>query len=299
MHITGKSKIFSALAVCLLIVLTVLTNFLAQNTQPASSPTPSPSPSASASPSPRRTPSPTPLPGAQNFHQWGSITVFNGLPSDSVRAIAQTLDGVMWFGTDNGLARFDGRRVQNFSLGEADSNRILDLKTAAAGHLWIGTEKGAFIYSDGKFLPIEGTQNLGVTAVLLGQEIYLGTDTGHVLRVKPGEGGAFIVESMYPNAILSSEGTPLRITSLIEKDDNLLAGTSGRGVFVVENDSVRELPATPRPLFVNSIANGDNDALWLGTDAAKGLSGIYQIDDGSRTTRITAPTANVLALESN
>lgn len=299
MHITGKSKIFSALAVCLLIVLTVLTNFLAQNTQPASSPTPSPSPSVSPSPSPRRTPSPTPLPGAQNFHQWGSITVFNGLPSDSVRAIAQTLDGVMWFGTDNGLARFDGRRVQNFSLGEADSNRILDLKTAAAGHLWIGTEKGAFIYSDGKFLPIEGTQNLGVTAVLLGQEIYLGTDTGHVLRVKPGEGGAFIVESMYPNAILSSEGTPLRITSLIEKDDNLLAGTSGRGVFVVENDSVRELPATPRPLFVNSIANGDNDALWLGTDAAKGLSGIYQIDDGSRTTRITAPTANVLALESN
>src|SRR5437868_2332574 len=50
-----------------------------------------------------------PSPLGQNFHQWGAVTLFNGLPSDSVRVVAQTPDGILWFGTDNGLARFDGR----------------------------------------------------------------------------------------------------------------------------------------------------------------------------------------------
>src|SRR5690242_5432635 len=72
-------------------------------------------------------------PVAQNFHQWGSVTIFNGLPSDSVRAIAQTPDGILWFGTDNGLARFDGRRVQTVSLPDTTSNKILALKLAADG----------------------------------------------------------------------------------------------------------------------------------------------------------------------
>ena len=39
----------------------------------------------------------------------------------------------MWFGTDNGLAQFDGRRIQTFTLGNADSNRILVLKTSPTG----------------------------------------------------------------------------------------------------------------------------------------------------------------------
>src|ERR1700674_4663399 len=32
----------------------------------------------------------------------------HGLPQDTVRAIAQTDDGYLWLGTDEGLARFDG-----------------------------------------------------------------------------------------------------------------------------------------------------------------------------------------------
>src|SRR4029078_13639552 len=112
------SKLISFIAAGLLVAGSLISAFVAKN--PHVSPTPLPDATVSPSPSPTRSASPTPLPGAQNFHQWGSITVFNGLPSDSVSAIAQTPDGVMWFGTDNGLARFDGRRIQNFSLGESD-----------------------------------------------------------------------------------------------------------------------------------------------------------------------------------
>jgi signal transduction histidine kinase/ligand-binding sensor domain-containing protein len=292
MSVSGYPKIFSALAVCFLLIAPVLAHFL-----PQPSPTQSPlaSPSASPTPSPRPTPSPTPLPGAQNFHQWGSITLFNGLPSDSVRTIAQSPDGVMWFGTDNGLARFDGRRIQNFSFGGSEANRVLALKTASTGELWIGTQKGAFVYSENRFQPIEGTEGVGISTILLGDENFLGTDAGLVLRVKADES----VPLLFPNPILNTDGNPLGITSLIKKDGQLLAGTSGRGVLMVQDGSVSELSTTPRVEFVNSLAVNADGKLWFGSDAKKGISGIYSIDDRSRAERITAPTANVLALEAN
>ena len=61
----------------------------------------------------------------------------------------------MWFGTDNGLARFDGRRVQNFTLGDGDSNRILAMKTDPHGRIWIGTQKARL------FLAKSGRDHIG------------------------------------------------------------------------------------------------------------------------------------------
>ena len=299
MRVPIYPKIFSALAVCFVLIAAVLTNFLAQNSQPSPTPSPQPSPSASATPSPARSPSPTPLPGAQNFHQWGSITLFNGLPSDSVRAISQTLDGVMWFGTDNGLARFDGRRIQNFSLGSPDADRVLALKTMPSGELWIGTRTGAFVHSESKFIPVEGTQDVGVTTIFLGQEIFLGTDTGLVLRVKQNESGTLAAEKVFAGPVRADDGNPLSITSLIENEGKLFAGTAGRGVFVLKDGGISEFPTAPRPIFVNSLAQSQTGKLWLGTDAAKGLSGVYGVENGSKAERVAAPTSNVTALETN
>src|SRR2546430_17385155 len=102
---------------------------------PASSqvaePTPSPSPSPSPTPSP--SPSPTPITG---LHQWGAVTLFHGLPSDRVHAIAQGRDGAMWFGTETGLAKFDGRRTQTMTEGGLPAGRILALQSDKDRALW-------------------------------------------------------------------------------------------------------------------------------------------------------------------
>src|SRR5688500_5695853 len=125
------------LATCLL-----LSAFCLLSPWPASTqePQPSPSPSPSPSPTPAPSPSPTPVTG---LHQWGAVTLFHGLPSDRVLAIAQGLDGAMWFGTDAGLAKLEGRRTQAISHPNLPSGRVLALKTDHAGVLWIGTESGA------------------------------------------------------------------------------------------------------------------------------------------------------------
>ncbi|HVF31165.1 MAG TPA: two-component regulator propeller domain-containing protein, partial [Pyrinomonadaceae bacterium] len=292
-----RTKILSALPLILFVVASLL---LAQDPSPSPSPSPSalPSPSPSASPSPTRTPSPTPLPGAQNFHQWGSVTVFNGLPSDSVRAIAQTPDGVMWFGTDNGLARFDGRRVQNFLPGDVESNGIRALVTDVNGYLWIGTENGAFLYSDNRFQAIEGTAGVGITAINANPEVYLASDAGMVFRVEIAALPAPVARQFFPEPIRGADGTPVAITSLVKVKEKLIAGTSGRGLFVLTDGSAAVLNMPTVPAGVSALERGYGDKMWIGTEAARGVGGLYS-SDGVKAQRIVVPTAKVAALEEN
>jgi signal transduction histidine kinase/ligand-binding sensor domain-containing protein len=77
----------------------------------------------------------------------------HGLPQDTVRAIAQTKDGYLWIGTDEGLAQFDGYDfvVFNKENGALPSNSVGALWAAKDGSLWIGTLGGLTRYHNGKF----------------------------------------------------------------------------------------------------------------------------------------------------
>ncbi len=76
-----------------------------------------------------------------------------GLPQNTISAIAQTADGYLWLGTDEGLARFDGYEFVVFSrdAGKLPSNSILALVAAPDGTLWIGTPSGLTEYRKGTF----------------------------------------------------------------------------------------------------------------------------------------------------
>ena len=76
-----------------------------------------------------------------------------GLPQDAVRAIAQTTDGYLWVGTDEGLARFDGYEFVFFNRerGAPASNSISALAAGKDGSLWIGSRSGLTRYRDGQF----------------------------------------------------------------------------------------------------------------------------------------------------
>lgn len=42
------------------------------------------------------------------------LTMQNGLADNTVSCIHKDRDGFMWFGTDNGLSRYDGKNIKNF-----------------------------------------------------------------------------------------------------------------------------------------------------------------------------------------
>lgn len=91
-----------------------------------------------------------------------TFNVRDGLPSQSVSSIAQDSDGLIWVGTWNGLAFYDGYRFYNFRSSERNgllsSNRILELQPDNAGNVWFTTyDHRAYILdtSDSKFVPLE------------------------------------------------------------------------------------------------------------------------------------------------
>jgi ligand-binding sensor domain-containing protein len=83
--------------------------------------------------------------------QW---TTVDGLPQNSVNAVAQTPDGYIWVGTFGGLARFDGIRFEPAERIDGAGHhvdRVLALAVAPDSSLWIGTENGLLQYRAGRF----------------------------------------------------------------------------------------------------------------------------------------------------
>src|SRR4051812_11148988 len=93
--------------------------------------------------------------GAITQYALSCWTTDQGLPQSSVNAIAQTKDGYLWFGTQEGLARFDGARFTIFDKRNTPAlatHHINTLLVAQDGSLWIGRAGGLTRYKDGRFI---------------------------------------------------------------------------------------------------------------------------------------------------
>ncbi|HUH33350.1 MAG TPA: two-component regulator propeller domain-containing protein, partial [Daejeonella sp.] len=75
------------------------------------------------------------------------LTAANGLSQSSVRCILKDRFGFLWFGTRDGLNRYDGYKFKIYrrdpkNPGSLPSNHILNLYEDKAGVLWVGTITG-------------------------------------------------------------------------------------------------------------------------------------------------------------
>ncbi len=84
----------------------------------------------------------------RDITQYGfrQFTLIDGLPQSTVQAITQTTDGFMWFGTQDGLARFNGQQFLRFS---DMSLNIIDMQADSQGGIWIATHGRGLIYFKG------------------------------------------------------------------------------------------------------------------------------------------------------
>ncbi len=102
---------------------------------------------------------------AQSKYQ---LSFIKGLPNNHIRASAQTADGFLWLGSENGLFRYNGYQFETFNDVAKGATRLTSAQInslLADGHLlWIGTADG---------LNCLNTQTGGVTTWLTGQKIYI------------------------------------------------------------------------------------------------------------------------------
>lgn len=79
----------------------------------------------------------------------------HGLPSPEVYCAFQDSQGYLWFGTDNGAARFDGYAFRTYDAQDGlTSNVVFDIYEDAKGRIWFGTMTGeAFILEGDTIVP--------------------------------------------------------------------------------------------------------------------------------------------------
>ena len=83
------------------------------------------------------------------------ITLDDGLSQSNVFTILQDSDGLMWFGTENGLNRFDGYDFTVFKRERGNSEALVsdyvyDLAEDGGGNLWMVTNGGGLAMMDRK-----------------------------------------------------------------------------------------------------------------------------------------------------
>ena len=80
-------------------------------------------------------------------NRYRNITMNDGLTANAVRNIVQDKYGFIWFGTDNGLCRYDGMKVQPYRIGELGVNQYVSALMTDDEGLYVGTDKGVFFLS--------------------------------------------------------------------------------------------------------------------------------------------------------
>ena len=92
-------------------------------------------------------------------YQFDTWRTEEGLPQSTVTSVAQTPDGYLWLGTQNGLARFDGVHFTVFNANNTPAiknDRVVQLFVDRRGTLWVSAERGELIrLQNGRFTAYE------------------------------------------------------------------------------------------------------------------------------------------------
>jgi signal transduction histidine kinase len=237
-----------------------------------------------------------------SLHRWGAVTLFHGLPSDQVRAVAQDAEGVMWFGTDAGLSRYDGRRVQSVTSEGLAGPRVRALAVGADGSLWVGADGGAFVRPPGsqEFRRVEETRGKTVLAVVASEPSHalLSTADGLVFECSIGPDGSLTAGQLGGRlTVAAGKAQPVELSSLATAGGAVVVGTRGRGLFIIEPGvEAKESAAKPRAFYVEALARDSAGALFFGAQTSGTDSGLFKVEVGRDKSEVTLRPSKVAGL---
>jgi len=225
-----------------------------------------------------------PTAAQDEYVRFKRITINDGLSLSSVYDIYQDSKGFMWFGTEDGLNKYDGQSITVYGA-TTDQHNLLANKWVEivyedkSGMIWLGSRSGLTKYNPrkGVFTPLQhdpadpsSLSNDTITAIEvdLRNELWVGTYRGlnhvdrftnEVQRIEPDDDDLIGLRS--------------RISGFLQSESGLFWIATHKGLYSYDRKS---------GLFFNESAEGiidsstviyhmasRDEALWLGTD--KGL----------------------------
>ena len=196
--------------------------------------------------------------------QWSSE---QGFPGGRVRTIAQTGDGYLWIGGDDGLVRFDGfnfRLVPLSSSGLFSNVPLLGLATDADGNLLVRLQGAAVLrQKDGIFQSIaSGHAPTAIHVTAMGTEtnrgVLLSDLMEGMLRFREGK-----LQVLAPLGVVPAS---LLVISLAETPDGKIwMGTLGAGLSYLSQGRVTAVTGLPYKK-INCLLPVGSSELFVGTD---------------------------------
>jgi ligand-binding sensor domain-containing protein/signal transduction histidine kinase/DNA-binding response OmpR family regulator len=210
------------------------------------------------------------------------LTNEQGLSNSTVENIFQDSRGFMWFGTRDGLNKYDGYQVVVYRYNAKDSTSISDnyircIYEDAEGVLWVGTQNGLNRFDTGKNCftrfrhrqgDIESLQNNQVTCIYEDSQhdLWIGTygaGLNHYDR-KTGKFSAF-----RHAAGESAQFSDNRVTAICEDGKGRLWLGTGKGIVAfdrVRHKFIEPVPYQGKPWAIRTIGKDNKGNLWIGTE---------------------------------
>ena len=202
--------------------------------------------------------------------------VSDGLPEDTVQALTESKEGLLWIGTTGGLARFDGTRIEVYGQGMAQPlsvNSIFCVALGKDGSLWAGTEGGGLLHLRDDGLRVYSASD-GLTEAFVRSvyeddrgRIWVGTDDG-----------LFVLEGERLRRVDQGTGfAPIAVHSITEDREHRIWAGGSRLIAIDPEGHARDfsLPGAYSENTVKKILETSDGTVWVGT-----IGGLDRLEQG-------------------
>ncbi len=192
------------------------------------------------------------------------LTVAQGLSQNSVVSIAQDSIGYMWFATQDGLNKYDGRDFTHYDIQFEDVTRptyskLGKIYVGKSGQIWIVSNSGNLEKYNIEKDSFETILNIGPISTLIQDkalDYYLGTY----------EKGIYKINNQTNDTLqfLNSKDAKRTIYDFLETNDDVILATTSNGLFEIKNDSYEFKDVFQKTNF-SAISQSKNNTLYLGS----------------------------------
>nr|WP_288836331.1 hybrid sensor histidine kinase/response regulator transcription factor [uncultured Flavobacterium sp.] len=209
------------------------------------------------------------------------LDISDGLSNNSITTIYQDKEGYMWFGTYDGLNRYDGYTFKIFrneinNENSLSNNTIYTLDGDSNRNIWIGGNKGASVYDKSKALFYQVKYKLkedGASLILKNAVHQIKAVSADLVVLATQNAGLLVFENG------SFVGKTIPITKLknpynydvlgVQKDkkgNGLWLYVRDLGVCYYSFNTKKIKLITPLIMEVKCMENDTSGNLWIGTD---------------------------------
>lgn len=219
------------------------------------------------------------------------LSTDDGLPQNSINTIIQDKNDFIWFGTEEGVAKYDGTDFTIYGQKNGLPHRhIRIIFEDSKGNIWVGTNNGVALYSQAKNKfenqnkKVEFLNNTYIYSIAESQDstIYFASTNG-LISYKRGKFSHFTKKQIpfLPDSLS---------TLFVDNENTLWVGTTSNGLWKAENCRIRQLKKENTILDkkINALIQDSKSRIWITTK-----NNLYRLNKSDKNSLVKKILSNM------